>query len=54
MLVGYARSSTIGQEAGYQAQIKALKAHGCEKVFAEQVSSVAKRERLEAALDYVR
>ena len=39
MLVGYARSSTIEQEAGYQAQIKALKAHGCEKVFAEQVSS---------------
>jgi DNA invertase Pin-like site-specific DNA recombinase len=54
MLVGYARSSTTEQEAGYQAQIKALKAHGCEKVFAEQVSSIAKRERLEAALDYVR
>ena len=53
-MVGYARSSTIEQEAGYQAQIKALKAHGCEKVFAEQVSSVAKREQLEAALDYVR
>jgi DNA invertase Pin-like site-specific DNA recombinase len=32
MLVGYARSSTIEQEAGFQAQIKALKAHGCEKV----------------------
>ena len=54
MLVGYARSSTIEQEAGYQAQIKALKAHGCEKVFAEQVSSVAKREQLEAALEYLR
>ena len=26
MLVGYARSSTIEQEAGFQAQIKALKA----------------------------
>lgn len=54
MLVGYARSSTIDQEAGYQAQIKALKVHGCDKVFAEQVSSVAKREQLEAALEYVR
>ena len=54
MLVGYARSSTIEQEAGFQAQIKApLKAHGCEKVFAEQVSSVAEREQLEAALEYV-
>ncbi len=54
MLVGYARSSTIDQEAGYQAQMKALKAHGCEKVFSEKVSSVAKREQLEAALEYVR
>ena len=52
MLVGYARSSTIDQEAGYQAQIKALKE--CEKVFSEKVSSVAKREQLEAALEYVR
>ena len=54
MQVGYARASTIDQEAGYQAQIKALNAAGCEKVFAEQVSSVAKREQLEAALEYVR
>jgi DNA invertase Pin-like site-specific DNA recombinase len=52
--IGYARSSTIEQEAGFQAQIKALKAAGCEKVFAEQVSSVAQREQLEAALEYVR
>ena len=54
MQVGYARASTIDQEAGYQSQIKALNAAGCEKVFAEQVSSVAKREQLEAALEYVR
>ncbi len=54
MLVGYARSSTIDQEAGYQAQLKALKDPGAEKVFSEKVSSVAKREQLEAALDYVR
>jgi DNA invertase Pin-like site-specific DNA recombinase len=31
-----------------------LKAAGCEKVFAEQVSSVADREQLEAALEYAR
>jgi DNA invertase Pin-like site-specific DNA recombinase len=34
--------------------IKSLKAAGCEKVFAEQVSSTAQREQLEAALDYAR
>ena len=54
MQIGYARSSTVDQEAGFQAQIKSLKATGCEKVFAEQVSSVAEREQLETALDYVR
>jgi DNA invertase Pin-like site-specific DNA recombinase len=30
-----------------------LKSAGCEKVFAEQVSSVAQREQLEAALEYL-
>ena len=54
MHIGYARSSTIDQEAGFQAQIKSLKAAGCEKVFAEQVSSTAQREQLEAALEYAR
>src|SRR5262245_22589386 len=54
MQIGYARSSTIDQEAGFQAQIKSLKEAGCEKVFTEQVSSVAERERLSAALDYAR
>src|SRR6476619_8620738 len=54
MQIGYARSSTIDQEAGFQAQGKALKGAGCEKVFAEQVSSTAQREQLEAALEYAR
>src|SRR5262249_31116121 len=54
MQIGYARSSTIDQEAGYQAQIRALKTAGCEKVFSEKVSSVAHRSELEAALDYAR
>jgi hypothetical protein len=35
MQVGYARASTIDQEAGFQAQLKALTAAGCEKVFSE-------------------
>jgi DNA invertase Pin-like site-specific DNA recombinase len=55
MLVGYARTSTLEQVAGFEAQLRELKAAGCEgKIFSEQVSSVAKREQLEAALDYVR
>jgi DNA invertase Pin-like site-specific DNA recombinase len=54
MIVGYARTSTVEQTAGFEAQERDLKAAGVEKVFAEQVSSVAERGHLEAALDYVR
>lgn len=55
MLVGYARTSTIDQEAGLAAQCRELEAAGCERIFAEQVSSVAaRRERLAEALDFVR
>lgn len=54
MLVGYARTSTVEQEAGLEAQERDLRAIGCEKVFAERVSSVARRVRMEAALGFVR
>ena len=54
MIVGYARTSTVEQVAGFEAQLKELKAAGCEKLFREQVSSVAARAQLQAALDYVR
>ena len=54
MQVGYARTSTAEQEAGLEAQERDLRAAGCQKVFAERVSSVSRRDRLEAALDYVR
>jgi DNA invertase Pin-like site-specific DNA recombinase len=54
MQIGYARSSTVDQQAGYEAQIRALKAAGCDKIFAEKVSSVGQRAELEAALDYAR
>lgn len=54
-IVGYARTSTIDQTAGLEAQLRDLKAAGCVKVFQEQVSSVdTKRPELERALDYVR
>ena len=54
-IVGYARTSTIDQVAGLDAQLRDLKSAGCERVFQEQVSSVdIKRPELERALDYVR
>jgi DNA invertase Pin-like site-specific DNA recombinase len=54
MLVGYARTSSLAQVAGLEAQERELRVAGCDKIFAEQVSSVAQRDQLEAALDYVR
>lgn len=55
MFVGYARTSTVEQQAGYEAQLRDLKSQGCEKVFSEQVSSVnSKRPELERAIEFVR
>jgi DNA invertase Pin-like site-specific DNA recombinase len=52
--IGYARTSTTEQHAGLEAQLRDLEAAGIEKLFSEQVSSVAKRDQLEAALDFAR
>ncbi len=54
MKIGYARTSTIEQRAGFDAQVQTLQSAGCEKLFKEQVSSVAHRPQLEAALDFIR
>jgi DNA invertase Pin-like site-specific DNA recombinase len=54
MEVGYGRTSTLEQQAGLDAQIRDLQTAGCEKIFSEQVSSVATRPQLEAALDFIR
>jgi DNA invertase Pin-like site-specific DNA recombinase len=54
ILVGYARTSTCDQQAGLDAQIRDLKAAGCEEIFSEQISSVAQRDRLKEALRFVR
>ncbi len=54
MLIGYARTSTIEQKAGLEAQIRDLEVSGVERLFTEQVSSVGQREQLDAALDFVR
>ena len=54
MIVGYARTSTLEQVAGFEAQDRDLRTAGVERIFQEQVSSVAVRPQLEAALDFVR
>jgi DNA invertase Pin-like site-specific DNA recombinase len=54
MVVGYARTSTADQKAGLEAQERDLTAAGAEKIFREQVSSVAERAQLDAALAYLR
>lgn len=54
MIIGYARTSTLDQIAGLEAQIRELEAVNCKKIFREQVSSVAVRTQLEAALEFAR
>ncbi|WP_170446233.1 recombinase family protein [Ruegeria arenilitoris] len=54
MIIGYARTSTLEQQAGLEAQQKILSEVGCEKIYSEQVSSVASREALSEALSYCR
>lgn len=54
MKIGYARTSTFDQEYGLDTQLQELKDLGCEKVFKEQVSSVANRPELAAAIDFAR
>ena len=54
MKVGYGRTSTLEQQAGLDAQLRDLQAACCEKIFSEQVSSVATRPKLDAALDFIR
>jgi DNA invertase Pin-like site-specific DNA recombinase len=54
MIVGYARTSTIDQTAGLEAQARDLKAAGAEKVFSEQTSSTRPRAKLAECLAFLR
>lgn len=55
MILGYARTSTVEQVAGLEAQERDLRAYGCEELFSEQTSSVVvARPELDAVLDYAR
>lgn len=54
MLIGYARTSTVDQQAGFEAQIAELNEYGCERTYQEQVSAVATRNELDKAIDMLR
>ncbi len=54
MIIGYARTSTLEQRAGLEAQERDLKAAGAEEIHSEQVSSIARRQGLENAISYCR
>jgi DNA invertase Pin-like site-specific DNA recombinase len=54
MKLGYARTSTVEQTAGLDAQERDLKVAGVDRIFAEQTSSIGLRPQLNAALDYLR
>jgi DNA invertase Pin-like site-specific DNA recombinase len=53
MIIGYAQTSTVDQVAGFEAQLRELEAVYCNKIFQEQVSSIAVRAQLEAALEFI-
>ena len=53
-MVGYARTSTVEQQAGLEAQGRDLKAAGVEKLFSEQTSALGPRRALEQAIDFAR
>lgn len=56
MRIGYARTSTLDQKAGLEAQQRDLAAAGCDRVYVEQVSSVdlVARVKLAEVLDFIR
>ena len=54
MLIGYARTSTTDQQAGFDSQLVELEAYGSELTFKEQVSAVASRGELDRAIDMLR
>ena len=51
MMIGYARTSTLDQVAGLEAQIRELNAVGCSKIFSEHLSSIVERPKFEEAIN---
>lgn len=54
LIVGYARTSSLEQQAGLEAQERDLKAAGVEEIHSEQVSSIGRRPGLEQAISFCR
>ena len=55
MRIGYARQSTTNQKNGLENQISQLQKNKCEKIFSEEISSVAnKRPEFTKALEFCR
>ena len=54
MIVGYARTSTLDQIAGFDAQLRDLEAVGAERIYKEQTSSIGQRTALAEALAFCR
>jgi DNA invertase Pin-like site-specific DNA recombinase len=54
MLIGYARTSTLEQVAGLEAQERDLLAAGAERIHREQTSAVGPRRELEMAIEFAR
>lgn len=52
--VGYARTSSIDQVAGFDAQIRELEKAGVDRIFKEQTSALGARPELEEAVRYLR
>lgn len=53
-IIGYARTSTVDQVAGLEAQLAELTAIGAHRIYSEHVSSAADRAQLDIAMAYVR
>ena len=55
MIVGYARTSTVDQTYGLEAQVDELQSYGVDEVYHEQVSAVdSDRTELRAAIRSLR
>lgn len=54
MKIGYARTSTLEQVAGFEAQVRELVEAGAERTYKEQVSSVGPRPEFDRLMDTLR
>ena len=51
MKIGYARTSTLEQVAGFEAQVRELETAGAQRTYKEQVSSVGPRPEFDRLMD---